>query len=117
MQVVKAKEVGIAAEPACRVVRLRDILLIEGDAHAYRPPLSPRPSTHPSRSALCPISDLAGTTRADQILGGVVPAAFVATKAITHVLLHLRFTQSPLWAVAMREVTSDAALDGCTAFD
>ena len=58
----------------------------------------------------------AGIARAEQIFGGVVPAAFVATKAITHGLLHPRAVQPPMWEVAMKEVMGDAALNGYTAF-
>lgn len=62
------------------------------------------------------VADQAGIARTEQILGGVVPAAFVATKAITHGLLHAHAVQPPSWSVAMRGVMGDAALNGYTAF-
>ncbi len=57
-----------------------------------------------------------GIRRRDQILGGVVPAAFVATKAITHGLLHPDARCPPLWSTAMAGLMGDAALTGYTAF-
>ncbi|KQM30903.1 DUF3182 family protein [Sphingomonas sp. Leaf10] len=59
----------------------------------------------------------AGIRRADRILGGVVPAAFVATKAITHGLLHPDAQCPPLWSPAMVELMGDAALAGYAAFN
>lgn len=62
------------------------------------------------------VADRAGIHTTDQILGGVVPATFVATKAITHGLLHMDAAHPPLWSYAMAELMGDAALNGYTAF-
>ncbi len=61
-------------------------------------------------------ADQAGVAMASQILGGVVPTAFVATKAITHGLLHEDAVRPPLWSSAMADAMGDAALQGYTAF-
>ncbi|QBX38070.1 DUF3182 family protein [Brevundimonas sp. S30B] len=50
------------------------------------------------------------------LLGGRVPHAFVATKAITHGLIHPDAACPPGWSSAMAERLGDAALDGYTAF-
>jgi len=55
--------------------------------------------------------------RHDQILGGVVPAPFVASKAITHGLLHPDAQAPRDWSPAMAELMGDAALNGYTAFN
>jgi hypothetical protein len=53
----------------------------------------------------------------EQVFGGVVPHAFVATKAITHPLV-ARDAAAPVgWSHACGEFMSDAALRGYTAFD
>lgn len=64
-----------------------------------------------------PAAAAAGIRHADQILGGVVPAAFVATKAITHGLLHADAQCPPSWSPAMAGLMGDAALTGYTAFN
>lgn len=50
------------------------------------------------------------------LLGGRVPHAFVATKAITHGLIHPDAACPAGWSSAMAERLGDAALDGYTAF-
>jgi len=51
-----------------------------------------------------------------RILGGVVPAMFVGTKAITHGLVHPDAACPPEWSPLMAELTSDCVLRGYTAF-
>jgi hypothetical protein len=63
------------------------------------------------------VADRAGIRRRDQLLGGVVPAAFVGTKAITHGLLDETAVRPPLWSTRMREELGDAVLRGFTVFD
>ncbi|WP_164857365.1 DUF3182 family protein [Sphingomonas crocodyli] len=50
------------------------------------------------------------------ILGGMVPAAFVATKAITHGLVDEEATRPLEWSTEMARRLGDAALEGFTAF-
>lgn len=50
------------------------------------------------------------------ILGGVVPHAFVATKAITHPLIDADAARPAGWSQAMADRLGDAALVGFTAF-
>lgn len=53
---------------------------------------------------------------ATSILGGVVPAAFVATKAITHGLIHSDANHPDGWSMDMARLMGDAAIQGFTAF-
>lgn len=50
------------------------------------------------------------------ILGGVVPAKFIGTKAITHALIDDKASRPPEWSSVMAEEMGDAALLGYTAF-
>jgi hypothetical protein len=50
------------------------------------------------------------------ILGGIVPAVFVGTKAITHPLVDGSADRPPLWSDMMADMIGDAALSGYTAF-
>ncbi len=61
-------------------------------------------------------ADQARVGTASPILGGIVPTAFVATKAITHGLLHEDAMCPPRWSSAMADAMGDAALQGYTAF-
>lgn len=58
----------------------------------------------------------AGIFDRSDILGGVVPAMFVGTKAITHGLVDGEAARPPGWSVTMAELMRDAALPGYTAF-
>ena len=58
-----------------------------------------------------------GVHGADQLFGGVVPHAFVATKAITHPLVSRDAVAPEGWSHACAENMHDAALRGYTAFD
>jgi len=58
-----------------------------------------------------------GVHGADQLFGGVVPHAFVATKAITHPLVSRDAVAPEGWSHACGENMHDAALRGYTAFD
>jgi hypothetical protein len=51
------------------------------------------------------------------IFGGVVPHAFVRTKAITHPLVSARAARPPGWSDRFSARVSDAVLPGYTAFD
>lgn len=62
------------------------------------------------------IARMAGVTEREHILGGVVPAAFVGTKAITHGLVHAAASRPVAWSDMMATVMGDAALHGFTAF-
>jgi hypothetical protein len=50
------------------------------------------------------------------ILGGVVPAKFIGTKAITHALVDDQAKRPPKWSGLMADAMGDAALLGYTAF-
>ena len=50
------------------------------------------------------------------LLGGKVPLRFIATKAITHGLIHRDAACPAGWSAAMADRLGDAALDGYTAF-
>ncbi len=52
----------------------------------------------------------------EDLLGGVVPHAFVATKALTHGLLDRAADAPPGWVDAFAERVGDAVLPGLTAF-
>ena len=58
-----------------------------------------------------------GVHTADELFGGVVPHAFVATKAITHPLVSRDAVAPEGWSHACAENMHDAALRGYTAFD
>jgi hypothetical protein len=58
----------------------------------------------------------AGIFDRGDILGGVVPAMFVGTKAITHGLVDDDAARPPEWSTAMARLMGDAALPGYTAF-
>src|SRR5207248_187075 len=51
------------------------------------------------------------------LLGGVVPYRFVATKSITHALIDASACAPCGWSNAFAERTADAVLNGFTAFD
>jgi len=50
------------------------------------------------------------------VLGGIVPAVFVGTKAITHPLVDAAADRPTLWSDMMADMIGDAALSGYTAF-
>jgi hypothetical protein len=58
----------------------------------------------------------AGIFDRSDILGGVVPAFFVGTKAITHGLVNDADAHPPEWSFDMARLMGDAALPGYTAF-
>jgi hypothetical protein len=58
-----------------------------------------------------------GIECADDLLGGVVPHAFVATKVITHPLPDGAAAAPPGWAFGFADDVRDAVLPGFTAFD
>ncbi len=58
----------------------------------------------------------AGIFDRSDILGGVVPAMFIGTKAITHGLVDDDAARPAEWSVKMAKLMSDAALPGYTAF-
>lgn len=62
-------------------------------------------------------ADAAGIVDRSDILGGVVPALFVGTKAITHGLVDPDAVRPEAWSPKMAELMGDAALTGFTAFD
>lgn len=57
-----------------------------------------------------------GIMDAGHLFGGVVPEAFVATKAITHGLVSADAARPAGWSAAMREALGDAVIAGFTAF-
>ena len=61
-------------------------------------------------------ADRADEFSSDSILGGVVPALFVGTKAITHPVLDDASPRPDEWSEAMAAALGDAALNGYTAF-
>jgi len=62
------------------------------------------------------VSDDAMVPPDTAILGGVVPAKFIGTKAITHALVDDQAKRPPEWSGLMAEAMGDAALLGYTAF-
>ncbi len=95
-----------------RIARLLDAVRVEDkDALGDRSTLFV-PADAIERS----VAELAGIGSADELLGGIVPAAFIATKAITHGLLHDDAVRPPLWSSVMADAMGDAALNGYTAF-
>ena len=62
-------------------------------------------------------ADAAGIFDRTDILGGVVPAFFVGTKAITHGLVAADAARPAEWSTDMARLMGDAALPGYTAFD
>ncbi|NYD89037.1 DUF3182 family protein [Sphingomonas melonis] len=59
---------------------------------------------------------LAWSAHGRAILGGIVPARFIGTKAITHPLIDENADRPPGWSTRMAELMGDAALRGFTAF-
>lgn len=57
-----------------------------------------------------------GMRSAQDLFGGVVPHAFVATKSITHPLLHADATAPPGWSGDFARRVADAVLPGYTVF-
>ena len=57
-----------------------------------------------------------GISRRDDLYGGVVPYAFVATKAITHPLVHDAAAAPPGWSNEFPRRVAASVLDGWTAF-
>jgi hypothetical protein len=58
----------------------------------------------------------AGIFDRGDVLGGVVPAFFVGTKAISHGLVGPHAARPPEWSTEMARLLGDAALPGYTAF-
>lgn len=80
---------------------------------------------HPGESLyLIPTGTVVGLDRAHQLgiddpsrlFGGVVPHAFVATKAITHPTLHIGAASPEGWSAAFGEAVMAATLPGYTVF-
>ncbi|MBE7211088.1 MAG: DUF3182 family protein [Gluconacetobacter diazotrophicus] len=63
-----------------------------------------------------PLAAAAGIDRPSRILGGIVPAAFVGTKAIAHGLVDPAAACPPDWSPLMAELTAGSVLRGYTAF-
>ncbi|MET0375163.1 MAG: DUF3182 family protein [Rhizorhabdus sp.] len=80
----------------------------EGDASAYGVLLVPGDTLDQSQSRY--------TTEGVEILGGVVPAMFIGTKAITHPLVDDEADRPAAWSSVMADMMGDAALTGFTAF-
>ncbi len=62
------------------------------------------------------VASAAGIVSRHGLLGGVVPAPFVATKAISHGLVDEQAACPAGWSFAMSHLLGDAALPGYTAF-
>ena len=78
-----------------------------GAAHAY---LVPSDTLDPEAARA------AGVRGPEDLLGGVVPHGFVATKAITHPLVAADAPRPPGWSDRFGEAVKDATLRGFTAF-
>ncbi|SAI06960.1 Protein of uncharacterised function (DUF3182) [Bordetella ansorpii] len=61
-------------------------------------------------------ADALGITAEDHLYGGVVPHAYVATKAVSHPLHRAHDAQPPGWAAGLGAELGDAVLPGYTAF-
>ena len=61
-------------------------------------------------------SEIRYGTETAEILGGVVPAMFIGTKAITHPLVDADADRPAAWSGVMADEMGDAALTGFTAF-
>lgn len=70
----------------------------------------------PSEALDARVAGAAGVVDRHGLLGGVVPAPFVATKAISHGLVDDQATCPAGWSFAMSRLLGDAALPGYTAF-
>lgn len=88
-------------------------------AGPFAPHATPRPCY------LVPSDTLVGATQAGEVgvaaecdlFGGIVPEAFVATKAITHPLLHADAEAPPGWNPAFADSLRGDTLTGLTAFN
>jgi hypothetical protein len=78
------------------------------DASSTKALLVPGDTLDVSDNALIPLDTA--------IFGGVVPAKFIGTKAITHALVDEQAKRPPEWSGLMAEAMGDAALLGYTAF-
>jgi Protein of unknown function (DUF3182) len=78
----------------------------------YRAPLY----VVPHDALLTREAEAMGVHGPQQLFGGVVPHAFVATKAITHPLVSRDAAAPDGWSYACAELMGDAALRGYTAF-
>lgn len=101
-------------EVARRIARLKGGQFSEEipvDMWAVRPYLVPSETLVGVRAA-----EQLGVFGEDDFLGGVVPEAFVATKAITHPLLSLDAAAPSGWSHEFPTMVADAVLPGLTAF-
>lgn len=70
----------------------------------------------PSDTLLAPLAQRLGVRCEDDLLGGVVPHPFVATKAITHALVGPAAAAPEGWNPAFAEAVASAVLPGFAAF-
>ena len=92
-------DVPLLAPLGAEEARGRSVFLVPGDAIEV------------------PLAQQAGITGPQHILGGVVPATFVGTKAITHGLVDAAAQHPADWSPLMAELTGDCVLRGFTAFN
>lgn len=70
----------------------------------------------PGEALEAPVARAAGIADRQGLLGGIVPALFIGTKAITHGLVDEQAVCPTGWSFAMSRLLGDAALPGYTAF-
>jgi hypothetical protein len=70
----------------------------------------------PSRALMVSEAERLGIRGEDDLFGGIVPAAFVATKAISHPLIGPDFFAPPEWSRDFEAAVRDVVLGGVTVF-
>jgi uncharacterized protein DUF3182 len=71
----------------------------------------------PCQTISCEVASACGIRGIDDLFGGVVPHAHVATKIITHGLASPQAASPPGWCEGFAVAVREAVLDGCSVFD
>ena len=71
----------------------------------------------PCHTITCEAASACGIGGVDDLFGGVVPHAHVATKVITHGLVSPRAAAPPGWCETFAEAVGEVVLDGYSVFD
>lgn len=98
----------------------RRLAELRGDAFGglYQPASRPAGPLYfvPASTLTCDEAQALGIAGPDDLFGGVVPAAFVATKAISHPLVSPDACAPPGWQPDLARQVQGAVLAGCAAF-
>ena len=106
-------------EQATREEVARRVAALKGCSYSDELPQSLWPRRTylvPSDTLLVAAAQRLGVASEDDLLGGVVPHPFVATKAITHALVGAQAAAPPGWNPAFAEAVASSVLPGFTAF-